>query len=60
MKVKACLHSQDWINVMWDSGAKVSMITFKKAEEMGLVGIKSRISIIKIGAERSTIESKLY
>ena len=27
---------------------------------MGLVGIKSRISIIKIGTERSTIESKLY
>ena len=33
---------------------------FKKAKELGLLGVKTTISIIKIGADRSTIESKLY
>ena len=60
MKVKAGGSVQSNVNVMWDSGAKVSMITFKKAKELGLLGVKTTISIIKIGADRSTIESKLY
>ena len=48
------------INVMWDSGATVSMITFTKAKEMGLTGTKTNITIVKIGCERETVQSKAY
>jgi hypothetical protein len=48
------------INVMWDSGATVSMITFKKANELELTGSRTKISIVKVGGEKEVIESKLY
>ena len=48
------------MNVMWDSGATISMITFKKAHELGLSGSRARINIVKVGGKRESIESKIY
>ena len=48
------------INVMWDSGATVCLITFKKAKELGLMGEKVTIRIIKVGGVNETVESKIY
>ena len=52
-------HIQE-INVMWDSGATVCLITFKKANELGLIGKKVSIKIIKVGGAKEIFESKLY
>ena len=48
------------INVMWDSGSTVCLITFKKTRELELVGEKTMITIIKVGGEKEVIESNLY
>ena len=38
----------------------MSMITFKKANELELTGSRTKISIVKVGGEKEVIESKLY
>ena len=48
------------LNTMWDSGAQLSLITFKKAKELELTGVKTKLSIIKVGAEKEIVDSKLY
>ena len=48
------------MNVMWDSGATVCLITFKKARELGLVGENVMITIVKVGGERELLESRVY
>ena len=48
------------VNAMWDSGATVSMITFQKAQILGLNGLKARINIVKVGGQKETIETELY
>ena len=48
------------INIMWDSGATISMITFKKAKELGLTGTKTNLTIVKIGCEREIVKSKAF
>ena len=48
------------INVMWDSGATVSMITFKKTNELELHGVKTKITIVKVGGEKQVVDSRLY
>ena len=48
-------HTMD-INVLWDSGAQVSLITQKKARELGLSGASTKITIVKIGNERQTVD----
>ena len=45
---------------MWDGGATVSMITFKKARELHLVGAKTDITNVKGGGEKEVVNSKLY
>ena len=52
-------HIQE-INVMWDTGATVCLITFKKANELRLVGRKVSIKIIKVGGVQEVVESKVY
>ena len=48
------------MNVMWDSGATVCLITFKKAKELELKGDRVAIKIVKVGGDKETVESKLY
>jgi hypothetical protein len=60
MRVTAGKKIIDDMNVMWDSGATVCLITFKKARELGLVGEKVAITIVKVGGEKELIESRIY
>ena len=55
MQVRAGFNGENTLNMFWDSGSKVSMITFKKANELGLEGKKRKINIIKVGASKETI-----
>ena len=38
--------------VLWDSGATFSLITFKKANQLNLIGEEISISVIKVGGEK--------
>ena len=48
------------VNVLWDSGATFSLITFKKANQLNLNGEKISIPVIKVGGEKETIPSYVY
>lgn len=48
------------INVLWDSGSNVSLITHQKAKELGLKGRDIHISIAKVGNSLETVASKEY
>ena len=48
------------VNVLWDSGATFSLITFKKADQLNLTGEEISISVIKVGGEKETIPSYVY
>ena len=48
------------VNVLWDSGATFTLITFKKANQLNLIGENIGISVIKIGGEKETIPSYAY
>jgi len=60
MKVRAGFNGFANANVLWDSGATVSMITFSKAKQLGLSGVNAKITIVKVGGSRETLESKIY
>ena len=48
------------INVMRDSGATVSMVTFKKARKLVLNGSKAKNNIVKVGGHKQSINSEIY
>lgn len=48
------------LNVLWDGGATISLITFSEARDMRLVGETVKISVIKVGAEKQEMSSYLY
>ena len=48
------------VNVLWDGGATVSMITFKRATELKLRGHRVRMTITKIGGDKEDIDSYKY
>ena len=50
----------DTVNVMWDCGATLSLITFKVAKKLGLKGKKVNLSIVKVGAKYENIDSYEY
>lgn len=60
MEVRAGDDGQSKLNAFWDGGSKVSMITFAKAKQLGLKGESIKISIIKVGGDKETIDSQLY
>ena len=37
------------VNVLFDGGATLSLITFKKAKELGLEGKPVKLSVVKVG-----------
>ena len=45
------------VNVLWDSGATFSLITFKKANQLNLIEEEVSISVIKVGGEKETIQN---
>ena len=60
MKVECDTKSESAVNVLWDGGSTVSLITFSKAKELGLKGEKVKLSIVKVGGNREEISSYLY
>ena len=48
------------VNVLWDGGSTVSLITFSKAKELGLKGKQVHLSIVKVGGNKEEISSYLY
>ena len=60
MRLRAGKVHPGYVNTLWDSGAQVTLITIKKAKELGLSGQKARISIVKVGNVKETIDSKVY
>ena len=48
------------VNVLWDSGATLSLITFNKAKQLKLIGEEVKISVVKVGGEKQTLSSCVY
>ena len=46
------------LNILWDGGAKISLITFSKAREMGLAGDPVKMAVIKVSGKKQ--ELSLY
>ena len=40
------------LNIIWDGGAKISLITFSTAREMGLVGNPAKMAVLKVGGKK--------
>ena len=47
-------------NVLWDTGASLCFITNAKARAENLKGIKTQLSIIKVGGESETVDTFKY
>ena len=60
MKVSFAKNNSVKLNVLWDSGAQLCLITFRKARELGLKGRPTQLSITKIGATRESVTSYIY
>ena len=60
MRLKAGIRHTTLINILWDSGAQVSLITLRKAKELGLSGVVAKITIVKIGNVKETVNSRIY
>ena len=58
MRIKA--NEDDNVNVLWDGGATISLITFKKAAELGLHGEEVKLDVIKVGGVTEEINSNQY
>ena len=48
------------VDVLWDSGATFSLITFKKANQLNLFEEEISISVIKVGGDKKTMPSYTY
>ena len=48
------------VNVLWDGGATVSLITFRKAKELRLEGRICKLSITSVGGKTQNIDSYAY
>ena len=59
MKIKSPKGKSN-LNVLWDSGAQLCLVTFRKAREMGLNGRPTQLSITKVGATHESIPSYIY
>ena len=60
MKVDSTTEPSKPLNVLWDGGSTVSLITFKKAKELDLVGEPVNLSIVKVGGTKQEIASFVY
>jgi hypothetical protein len=59
MKVKSTANAAP-LNVLWDGGATISLITFAKARELSLDGEESRLSVVKVGGVKEDMRSSIY
>ena len=59
MKIKSS-NDKDPLNVLWDGGAIISLITFDKAKELNLIGEPVKLSVVKVGGLKVEIQSSVY
>jgi hypothetical protein len=59
MKVKSTANAAP-LNILWDGGATISLITFAKARELSLDGEESRLSVVKVGGVKEDMRSSIY
>ena len=52
--------NDDSANVLWDGGATLSLITFKKAKQLKLKGQEIKLAVTKVGGETEEIMSSKY
>ena len=57
MKIDAEKDSSKSVTVLWDTGATLSLITFKAAEKLNLIGKPRKISVIKVGGVKEDLSS---
>jgi hypothetical protein len=60
MRLQAGIRHTAGVNILWDSGAQVSLITLRKAKELGLSGTSANLTIVKIGNVKETLNSRIY
>ena len=60
MAIPTATNSNKPVNVVWDGGANLSMITFRKAKELCLKGKPTTLSITKVGGTTDTTPSLVY
>ena len=58
MKIKTT--NSGSVNVLWDGGATLSLITFRKAAELGLSGKEIKLAVTKVGGVSEEINSNKY
>ena len=59
MKIKSS-NDKDPLNVLWDGGATISLITFDKAKELNLIGESVKLSVVKVGGSKLEMKSSVY
>ena len=47
-------------NVLFDSGAQISLIRKETADSLGLIGKEITVNIVKVGGEEEEIQTKIY
>ena len=60
MQLRAGIRHTIKMNVLWDSGAQISLITLQKAKELGLTGTCTSLTIVKIGNIKENVDSRIY
>ena len=60
MGVQAGGKDEVMLNIMWDGGATISLITKNKAAELGLEGSPCQLSVVGVGCVKKQIPSKKY
>ena len=55
MRVNSATSPSIGLNVLWDGEATISLITFSKAREMGVVGDPVKMAVIKVGGEKQEL-----
>ena len=60
MRVKVKGKNVDFANVLWDCCASICLITTAKANELGLRGLPSQITLTTVGGVENCLESKRF
>ena len=53
--MKIPTESGSGVNILWDGGSTLSLITFQKAKELGLSGKSVRLAVTKVGGETAEL-----
>ena len=60
MKVDVVSPNGETINILWDSGASLCLVTFTKAKKLKLMGKPTELSLVKVGGVTEKVQSFVY